>query len=133
MSRPKNQAVENFESALNKLREFTKAPIKEDRDKAGIIQAFEFSFELAWKAVQKLAVTHNKSIGSPKQAFQAAFELGWIAEGEHDGWINMIADRNLTSHTYKEDIADAVLRRINDAHIALLGKLLIAVKNESQV
>lgn len=124
MDEGKKRAVSNFSSALTKLEEFLATPITEERDKAGIIQAFEFSFELCWKCIQKIVIDHNKSVGSPKQAFQAAFELGWIKEDEQKDWLDMVNDRNLTSHTYKQAIADQVLNRIRERHLRSLKAML---------
>jgi nucleotidyltransferase substrate binding protein (TIGR01987 family) len=126
------RSLENFEKAVNKLEEFLRAPITEDRDKAGIIQAFEFSFELSWKTIQKMTAVHGKTVGSAKQAFRAAFELGWIKESEHEQYIMMIDDRNLTSHTYKEDLANQILVKIQTQHFKVLKNLLLTLKHSTQ-
>lgn len=123
MNPDKVRMLENFEKAIGKLELFLALPITEERDKAGIIQAFEYSFELCWKTIQKMVIEHNKTVGSPKQAFQAAFELSWIRESNQDAWIKMSEDRNLTSHTYKETLADEVLGRIKSVHVRELRKM----------
>ena len=128
MNADKNRTLESFAKALGKLELFLATPITEERDKAGIIQAFEYSFELCWKTVQKMVVEHNKTVGSPKQAFQAAFELGWIREQDQDLWIKMSDDRNLTTHTYKEALADEILGRIKILHITQLKSLLVVLR-----
>lgn len=120
-------SLNNFKNSLLKLQEFLTEPVVNDRDKAGIIQAFEYTFEIAWKTIQKMAGLHNKNVGSARQAFQAAFELGWLkaevdSTGE-DSWKVMADDRNLTSYTYKEDIANAVLTRIREQHYDRLTAL----------
>lgn len=130
MNADSKRSLENLGNALKKLEEYTSTPVTEDRDKAGIIQAFEFCFELSWKTIQKIATSHAKHIGSPKQAFQAAFELGWIGENEQNDYIIMINDRNLTSHTYKEDVANDVLKRINQQHLSTLKDLYKKLKQE---
>ncbi len=129
MNADKNRTLDNFTKALTKLEQFLAAPITEERDKAGIIQAFEYSFELCWKTIQKMVVEHNKTVGSPKQAFQAAFELGWISETDQDLWIRMVDDRNLTAHTYKEALADEVLGRIRGLHVTQFKSLLRRLQN----
>lgn len=130
MSEDKRRVLENFGSALKKLEEFLAAPITEDRDKAGIIQAFEFSYELCWKCIQKIVIEHNKTVGSPKQAFQAAFELGWIREADQQKWLDMVNDRNLTSHTYKQELADQVLVRIRERHLGSLKVMLTVLQKQ---
>lgn len=42
--------------------------------------------------------------------FKEAFAIGWIDNEEM--WIRMIKDRNLSSHTYNEDLANEILGRI---------------------
>lgn len=130
MSEDKLRAIDNFRSALSKLEEFLSTPVTEDRDKAGIIQAFEYSFELCWKCIQKTVVEHNKTVGSPKQAFQAAFELGWIREADQEKWLGMANDRNLTSHTYKQALADQVLARIREQHLSSLKSMLTILQKQ---
>lgn len=128
MNQDSKRTLENFTKALQKLELFLATPIQDERDKAGIIQAFEFSFELAWKTIQKMVVEHSKTVGSPKQAFQAAFDLGWILEADQSKWIEMVDDRNMTSHTYKESLADEIVRRIQSHHLTQLKKLLAVLQ-----
>lgn len=113
----------NFQSALKQLESFTSMPINNDRDRAGIIQAFEFTFETAWKTVQKAVEKQGLPAGSPKLAFKAAFQVGWIKENEQEEWVLMLEDRNLTSHTYKEDLAKEILGRIQKKHLSSLKSL----------
>ena len=130
MNADKLRTLENYKKALGKLDLFLTTPIVDERDKAGIIQAFEYTFELCWKTIQKMVVEHNKMVGSPKQAFQAAFELGWIRESSQSGWIQMAEDRNLTSHTYKETLADEILERIRSKHLNNFKNLLHALETK---
>ena len=130
MNKDSERSLQNFAKALGKLESFLRETVSSERDRAGVIQAFEFSFELAWKTVQKLSESHSKQVGSPKQAFQIAFQLGWIAEGEHGKWLQMVADRNLTSHTYDETLADEILGRIRGAHLSAMKQLHAAMSRE---
>lgn len=114
----------NFKKTLNQLKNFSSLPINNDRDKAGIIQAFEFTFEQCWKAIQKRAGSEGVEIGSPKKAFMFAFQNAWIKKEKESIWLSMLEDRNLTSHTYKEDVANAVVKRIIDHYIPQFEELL---------
>jgi hypothetical protein len=67
--------VRNFSLALASLEEFVAEPVRTHRDKAGIIQAFEFTYELAWKTFQRLAQNEGLQVASPRQAFSSACRL----------------------------------------------------------
>ena len=75
------------------------------RDSA--IQRFEFTFDLAWKTLQ--AVLEEKfgvRANAPKTAARLAHENGLIADLSL--WLSMIDDRNLTTHSYNEEIAEKI-------------------------
>lgn len=74
------------------------------------IQRFEFTFELAWKAVARLARVEGIEAPSPRQALRAAMRLGWIEDDP--AWLAMLDDRNRTSHTYNEATAEAIYSRL---------------------
>lgn len=65
---------ENFHKALSKLESFVREPIVTERDRAGVIQAFEFTFEQCWKTFQKIAHREGIKSNSPRQSLQAALE-----------------------------------------------------------
>jgi nucleotidyltransferase substrate binding protein (TIGR01987 family) len=118
----------NFEKTLQQLKSFTALPIQNDRDKAGIIQAFEYTFEQCWKSLQKRAAHEGVQIGSPKKAFMFAFQNGWIQKEKELVWLQMIEDRNLTSHTYKEDVAAEILKHIVSNYIPCFETLLAQLR-----
>ena len=120
--------VENFESTLKQLKLFQQMPIENDRDRAGIIQAFEFTFEQSWLSIQKKVGPLGLKAPSPKQAFSLAMKQGWIDPRDEDKWLRMIEDRNLTSHTYKQAIANEVLGRISADYLQLFDKLLAGLR-----
>jgi len=76
------------------------------RDSA--IQRFEFTFELAWKAVARLAQEEGIESLSPRAALKTALKLGWVADDEN--WLTMLDDRYRTSHTYNEATAEEFTR-----------------------
>jgi nucleotidyltransferase substrate binding protein (TIGR01987 family) len=101
--------VRNFSLALASLEEFVAEPVCTNRDKAGIIQAFEFTYELAWKTFQRLAQNEGLQVALPRQAFSSALQAGFIPPEEEPLWIAMMQDRNLTSHTYHESLATEIV------------------------
>jgi len=75
------------------------------------IQRFEFCFEINWKAIKKaLFALEGFDATSPRQTFQKAFAVGWITDEAL--WIDMLNARNLTSHTYREELAWDIYHRI---------------------
>ena len=113
-------AIENFGKALSKLREFTATPIVDDRDRAGIIQAFEFTFEQCWKTFQQIAKTQGMTAVSPRQALETATRLQLIHRKDENAWLDMLRDRNMTSHLYQEALAADIAQQVVDRYLALL-------------
>ena len=80
-------------------------------EKQGVIQGFEFTHELCWKVMQDFLKDQGETnLYGSKDATRLAFNRGLISNGEV--WMNMIADRNLTSHTYQEEISEQIFNRI---------------------
>ncbi len=78
-----------------------------EQEKAGIIQAFAYCFELFWKAMKKLLLERGVVANSPKEVFRLAAQEGFINDPEL--WFEFLKKRNLTVHTYQEKEAEAVL------------------------
>lgn len=107
------QRFHNFEKALKKLRlgvEKSLSTINE-LEKEGIIQRFEFTHELAWNVMRDYFIYQGyTNITGSRDAFREAFKIGLIENGEV--WMDMIKSRNLTSHTYEEEIANEIYNKI---------------------
>ena len=115
-----SRTTENFGKALAKLCEFASMPIANDRDRAGIVQAFEFTFEQCWKAFQRIAASQGLTVGGPRQSLQAAVQLGLIAAADEETWLDMMRDRNVTSHLYHEAWAHEIADRIVSRYLPVL-------------
>ena len=77
----------------------------------GSIQRFEFCFELGWKLLKKVLMdSEGVEVLSPKKALQFAYKIGWIEDEQ--AWLNMLNNRNLTSHTYREDFAQEIYSQL---------------------
>ena len=114
--------IDNFGKALSKLREFTAMPIVDDRDRAGVIQAFEFTFEQCWKVFQQVALGEGIVCASPRQALQAALQLKLIDAADEQVWLDMLHDRNMTSHLYQEALALEISQRVVHCYRRLLAE-----------
>jgi len=116
--------VENFKKAVERLSEGlselegNKSSVVRD----GVIQRFEFTTELAWKATREYLMDQGfVDINSPKAVMKEAFSFGLISDDTI--WIQILNDRNLTSHIYKEELADEICSRIIKTHFQELKTL----------
>ena len=119
------QRLQNYRQALGNLTgavELSRQRPLSDLEEQGLIQAFEFTHELAWNVLKDYLEAQGfvDIIGS-KNATRQAFKNGLLADG--DVWMDMIKARNLTSHTYQEKIATEIVRdileRFHAAFVAL--------------
>ena len=106
--------IETAGKALKTLKAITEEPYSVIvRDAA--IQRFEYTFETFWKVVKNyLDVQEGIICNSPKSCFKEAFKVGLLSEEETVKTLEMADDRNLTSHTYHEEVAAGIYRRIRD-------------------
>lgn len=97
-----------------------------DLEKQGLIQAFEFTHELAWNVMKDyFAYQGNPAITGSRDAAREAFQKGLIEDGE--GWMEMIRSRNLTSYTYQQKIADEIVGQVVDRYFPLFERFLDAM------
>lgn len=129
----RTRAMENLERALGELEDYAAIPVVNRRDKAGLIQAFEFTFELFWKLFQKLAPDAGLEAASPREALIAGVKLHLIATEESGSWAQMLRDRNLSSHTYNAALADEIVQRLLADYLpcfrATIGRARTAAPN----
>ncbi|MCG8541463.1 MAG: nucleotidyltransferase substrate binding protein [Clostridia bacterium] len=118
------QKYENSLKALAKLKELQdKKTLDSDIFRDALIQRFEFTFELIWKLLKAYLEEEGiQNINSPKSVLKAAYANHLI--NEESIWIDMLKDRNLTSHIYTEKTAIEISRKIIDDYIPLFKRLL---------
>jgi nucleotidyltransferase substrate binding protein (TIGR01987 family) len=80
-------------------------------EQQGLIQAFEYNYELAWNCIKDFYQFQGETdIQGSRDAIRLAFKRGLIKDG--DLWMDMIKSRAVTSHTYNQDTAKAVATAI---------------------
>lgn len=119
------QRLENYSKALRQLLdgvELANSRKLSKLEEQGLIQAFEFTHELAWKTLQDfLNDKGNEEIYGSKDVVRASFKYGIIEKGEI--WMDMIKNRNKTSHTYNEETAKDIISAILTTYHAEFKKL----------
>jgi nucleotidyltransferase substrate binding protein (TIGR01987 family) len=108
-------ALERLDEAVNE--DISKGDIVID----GTIQRFEFCFELAWKLMRAVLKHSGIDADSPRSAVKEAFRSNLIKDG--DAWIDMLEDRNKTSHLYDKKSASVIYDKIRKSHAKTLNGL----------
>jgi len=121
------QRFSNYRKALQQLKEavdLKKTRPLSNLEKQGMIQAFEYTHELAWKTLRDFLKSRgNIQIYGSRDATREAFQLGLLKDGEL--WMKMIQSRNLTSHIYDESTAEEMIKLISDSYYEAFNQLLI--------
>jgi len=116
------QRFQNFDKALSLLKKALEINKPDITQKAGIIQFFEISYELAWNTIKDYMEGQGFiDVNSPRSALKKAFETGLIADGHT--WMQLLLDGNLTAHTYDEAKATEVEKLIRLKYFPLLKQL----------
>ncbi len=97
------------------LEDYRAMPLDTVRD--GVIQRFEFTAELAWKACREYLIEMGYAeVNGPKPVMREAFSYGMIENEET--WLRILTDRNLTSHVYSDNTANEIFSRIKTMYIS---------------
>lgn len=99
------QRLENFQLALAELVDACNKKEYSRLERAGLIQTFEFTFELAWKTLKDLLYHEGFDVKTPRDTLRQAFAAGLLSEEEAETLLDALGKRNLLAHTYREDLA----------------------------
>ncbi len=126
------QRFQNFEKAYLLLDEVVNSDRLEtlnQLEKEGLIQRFEILIELSWKTLKDyLENEEYDNVKNGKQAVRQAFQDGIIEDAET--WMSALVKRNLTSHTYNEDILVEMLAFICETFYPIVRSLYFQLKKE---
>lgn len=107
------QRFANYRRALASLTKFVEHGKLNEFEEQGLVQAFEYTYELAWNTIKDfLEEQGHQNIAGSKDAFRLAFSLGIIDNG--DVWMMMLQSRNKTSHTYNEEVVKEIVNGVYD-------------------
>jgi len=115
------QRFQNFQSAFRLLEEAIAIDGPSEVERAGLIQFFEMTFELSWKLLKDYMEEEGFTVKTPRQVIKQAFQSEFITDGHV--WIDALADRNLTVHTYQEETARKVEQKIRQEYFPILRDL----------
>lgn len=95
------QRFSNYKKAFAQLSEFIAKDELNKFERQGLIQCFEYTFELAWKTMKDYLEEQGYDAGTPRRTVQLAFRSNLVSDGHL--WIDALAKRNLMAHTYEEN------------------------------
>jgi len=122
------QRFANYQKALQQLTKFIDKGELNELEEQGLIQAFEYTHELAWNVLRDYLIEKgHQSIHGSRDATREAFKLDLIQDG--DTWMDMIRDRNRTNHAYNQDTAESITCNIKERFFALFVELQQTMRN----
>lgn len=113
------QRFSNYKKALSQLQKFIDKGELNELEEQGLVQAFEYTYELAWN-VMKDYFTYQQAdegITGSRDAIRLAFKRGLITDGRN--WMDMIESRIKSSHTYNEETAEEIVTKIKQSYFDL--------------
>ena len=117
------QMYDTFIQAYTKLAEYVQQDDGSEQHMLAIIHSFEYTFELWWKMLQRyLEVEMSLQEYGPNNIIKNAFKYRVIEDGEL--WMNMLKDRNLIAHSYKEEEAINIKQRIKSMYVKEFNKFI---------
>ena len=122
MSEETKEALTRLVQAATRLREGLRAePIEIVKD--GVIQRFEFTFEVVWKSLKVfLSRKEGMDCRSPRGCLKTSFKMGIITDEQL--FSDMLEDRNKTSHLYHKEESEEIYRKIRDRYMAAIDSVV---------
>jgi nucleotidyltransferase substrate binding protein (TIGR01987 family) len=109
------QRYENFEKAFLQLKDaIERFDQLDDLAKEGLVQRFEYTFELAWKTLKDYLESEGIINQFPREVLKQGFHVNVLNNGEL--WIDMLEKRNLLTHTYDQDNFNLALELIKKSY-----------------
>ena len=118
------QRFANFEKAFRRLKdavELSETRALSDLEEQGLIQGFEYTFELAWKVLKDYLEYMQVDAKFPREVIKKGFEYDLVDDGEV--WLDMLAKRNLMAHAYDEAKAQTAYALIRQSYYEQLEKM----------
>jgi len=133
------QKVKSAKRALKTLQELLESETLTIVERDAAIQRFEYTFEALWKAGKAfLREIEGLEIGSPKGVIRGFLQVGLFTEEQTALALAMVDDRNLTSHTYNEGLAEQICEQLDNYAelmadwLSDMGEVLEEVKEKAR-
>ena len=131
MAKRWNERISDYKNALERLKEAIEESkiINSSTIKDGVIQRFEFTLELSWKAMKYFLNSEGLTEAkAPRSTIRTGFNNEIIQNAKL--WIDMIEDRNLTTHTYSQSTSDEIYEKIVNSYYNELKVFYLNIKDK---
>ncbi len=125
MIRENEYAVKKLDDAFKQLKSGVEKA-RNELEKDGVNQRFEFAFELFWKALKIFLEHKGVTAETPRDCLQESFRIGVL--DDEDTFLDMREDRNLMSHIYDKETSEKILDRIKNRYLNAIGNTLAKLK-----
>lgn len=123
------QRFQNFEKAFLQLQSAVdKLQSLSDLEKEGLVQRFEYTFELAWKTLKDYLESQDVEAKFPREAIKKGFQYEILENGEV--WMEMLEKINLMAHTYDEKVFNEAVSKISSVYFSEIEKVFCYFKNQ---
>ena len=123
------QRFQNYDKDFNQLKKAVDLyPDLSDLEKEGLIQRFEYTFELAWKTLKDYLEGQDVVAKFPRDTIKQAFHYELISDG--DVWMDMLENRNLIAHTYNEENFKRAVSAITCDYFSALQQIYADLKKQ---
>ncbi|MFA6180088.1 MAG: HI0074 family nucleotidyltransferase substrate-binding subunit [Candidatus Methylopumilus sp.] len=130
MDRRFELALKAYEKALTRLNEVLAEP-EDDLIRDALIKRFEFTFETAWKAMYRWLLARGAEVDEEAYSVLPRAYKNRLITAD-DAWADIRKKRNLTSHTYKEEMAIEVAAFVRSVAIHHFEELLVVLKSRAE-
>ncbi len=89
----------NFANALEQLRQACDLESYSQLERAGLVQTFVFTFELAWKTLKDLLFADGLTEHSPRGTLRQSLQQEYLADDDCEDLLDALGKRNLLAHT----------------------------------
>jgi len=127
------QRFDHFKKAYAQLQEALQLMSERELsniEKQGSIQAFEFTYELAWNVLRDYLIWQGiESVSGSRDAIREGFKRELISDGH--AWLAMLQDRNRTVHTYNEATANQIIEHLRTKYAQLFAEFVVTFQQKA--
>ncbi len=126
-TREVHHSLLQFDHALERLKIAIDATGDADElQQDGVIQRFEFTFELMWKTLKRYLMFLGQPTNNPRDTLKVAFREGLLLQEEQ--FLAMLEDRNVSAHVYDFETTRRIFQHIAQQHYQAMHEVAVRLR-----